>query len=112
MVNQASGLRLAVGVKVEPLVFVGAIVDRLPEPVPVNVLGRNRFKDLILLGNVGLRLLDLLKKLEPALFPEGIALNGGHQVPAMDDLVGKRFLAHVREFALLDLLRSEEHTSE
>ena len=41
VVNQAGGLWLAVGVKVEPLVFVAAESDCLSEPVPANVLGRD-----------------------------------------------------------------------
>src|ERR1035437_1030074 len=105
VVNQASGLRLAVGVEVEPLVFVAAESDRLPEPIPANVLGRNRGKDFVLHGLVGLGLLDLLKEREPALLPEGIAFEGGFQVPAEDDLVGKLHFARVCELPLFDLLQ-------
>ena len=62
VVNQASSLRFAVGVKMEPLIFIGVILNRFLEPVPVDVLDRNRGEYLVLLGLVGLRLLDLLKK--------------------------------------------------
>ena len=77
MVNQAGGLRLAVGVEVKPLVFVAAESDRLSKPVPAKILGRDRGEDFILFGLVRLSLLDLLEKCEPALFPQGVALDRG-----------------------------------
>lgn len=108
MVDQTGGLWLAVGVEVEPLEFVGAVGDRLPKPIPVDVLGGNRGEDLVLLGLVGLHLLDLFEEFEPALLPEVVALEGGGQVPAMDDLVWDLPLGNVRKLALLDLLQGAD----
>jgi len=72
--DETGGLRFAVGMEMEPLIFVGAECDRFIKPAPAYVFRGNAFEDFALFRLIRLCLFNLLEQLEPCSFPEGIAL--------------------------------------